>query len=66
MTKSITGYESSIFRKMNLQKFNLKVNALGRFSMSPWKGAKYEIINKNIKNLPNWLALKKKTRRNIN
>jgi len=45
---------------MNLQKFNLKVNALGRFSMSPWKGAKYEIINKNIKNLPNWLALKKK------
>ena len=48
MTKSITGYESSIFRKMNLQKFNLKVNALGRFSMSPWKGAKYEIINKNI------------------
>lgn len=45
---------------MSLNKFNLKINALGRFSMSPWKGEKYQIINKNIKNLPNWIALKKK------
>jgi hypothetical protein len=45
---------------MDLHKLNLKINALGRFSMSPWKGTKYEVKNKNIKNLPNWLALKKK------
>ena len=44
---------------MDLHKLNLKINALGRFSMSPWKGTKYEITNKNVKNLPNWLALKK-------
>lgn len=38
--------------------FNLEVNTLGRFSMSPWQGKKYEIKNKYNKNLPNWLSLK--------
>ena len=42
---------------MDLHKFNLKINALGRFSMSPWKGTKYKIINKNVKNILKMLRL---------
>ena len=44
---------------MNKSKFNLKLNAIGRFSMSNWKNKKFSVGNKSENSkLANWIDVK--------